>query len=333
MANKAIMRFQKIKGDSVSAYERHQTQRDKLKNREHPELEDKNFTIKRFENETMLQTVRRLQKEQQKRTGRKVRKDATVIVEFVLTFSPEMTDKIDMDKWIKANVDWLSSTFGKENLIRLDYNADEKTPHLHCFITPLDKNCNFNFRKHVDHISKLVHMQDDYAKAMAPFGLTRGESRWTEFQDGELKAKKGIVRHIQLNAYRQGLIKEIQTLQKQLDHYTDLTDDIKTAQSELSELESQIMNREAKLNGAKKELNRISTTIEELKNNKSLIEQDIAKEREKRAVLSNLNEALDNEIKQRKEHIADEIWRDDNEPTPSRDTHNLDTHGDDVLGL
>ena len=105
MGNFAIMRWGKIKFDGVSNAEYHQ--RTELhKNCEHPELREQNFTFRPFEDETLRQTTKRLRAAQQERTGRAVRKDATVMVDFVLTFSPEMVGKVDMGAWFKANVDW-----------------------------------------------------------------------------------------------------------------------------------------------------------------------------------------------------------------------------------
>ena len=130
MGNFAIMRWGKIKFDGVSNAEYHQ--RTELhKNCEHPELREQNFTFRQFEDETLRQTTKRLMAAQQERTGRAVRKDATVMVDFVLTFSPEMVGKIDMGAWFKANVDWLHREFGAKNLLRLDMHFHESCPHLH----------------------------------------------------------------------------------------------------------------------------------------------------------------------------------------------------------
>ena len=181
MGNYAIMRWGKIKFDGVASSEYHQ--RTELhKNCEHPELREQNFTFRQFEDETLRQTTKRLMAAQQERTGRAVRKDATVMVDFVLTFSPEMVGKVDMGAWFKANVDWLHREFGAKNLLRLDMHFHESSPHLHAFVAPLDEKGNFNFKKHVRHISQLVAMQDRYAKAMEQFGLERGQNSCNKFQ-------------------------------------------------------------------------------------------------------------------------------------------------------
>ena len=126
MSNYAIMRFAKYKIGSVANIERHQKYRKKLHNRAHPEREKENISYSQFD-ETMTKTLKRAIKEQEKATGKKVRKDAVVLTEFVLTFSPEMEDKIDKNEWIRANVKWLCETFGKDKLLKFFSNADEKT--------------------------------------------------------------------------------------------------------------------------------------------------------------------------------------------------------------
>ena len=171
MSNYAIMRFQKYKLGSVANIERHQKYRERLHNRAHPEREKENISYSQY-NETMRKTLKRAIKAQEKATGKKVRKDAVVLTEFVLTFSPEMEDSIDKNEWIKANVKWLCKTFGKEKLLKLFTNADEKTFHIHGYISTFD-NGKFNASKYFGKKSQIIELQDSYAAAMAQFGLIR----------------------------------------------------------------------------------------------------------------------------------------------------------------
>ena len=176
MSNYAIMRFKKYKVGSVAKLERHQQHRGHLTNRAHPEQVDKNRTWKRYD-ETMSKTVRKAIKEQEKNTGRKVRKDANVICEFVLTFSPEMSGQFNMPDWVRANFSWISKIFGKEKFLRADLNMDQKTPHLHCFVLMTDEQGKFNSSRFFNKKQQLIEMQDSYAADMAQFGLIRGESK------------------------------------------------------------------------------------------------------------------------------------------------------------
>ncbi len=176
MSNYAIMRFVKYKVGSVANIERHQNHRDRLRNRKHPERECENYTWRRSE-ETMTQTIRKAIKEQEQNTGRKVRKDANVLCELVLTFSPEMEGRINLTEWTKANMEWASKTFGKGEILRFDLNRDETTTHLHCFVIMTDENGRFNSSRFFNKKSQVVALQDSYAEAMAPFGLERGLSK------------------------------------------------------------------------------------------------------------------------------------------------------------
>lgn len=125
----------------------------------------------------MTQTIKQAIKEQEKATGRKVRKDANVLCEFVLTFSPEMESKINLPMWVQANFNWIKETFGKGKMIRADLNCDETTVHIHCFVIMTDEKGRFNSSRFFNKKSQVIALQDSYADSMAQFGLVRGESK------------------------------------------------------------------------------------------------------------------------------------------------------------
>ena len=206
MSSYAIMRFAKYKVGSVANIERHQKHRERLRNRKHPEREKENHTWQRGE-QTMTRTIKKAIKEQEQSTGRKVRKDANVLCELVLTFSPDMEDKINLPEWIKANFGWVRDTFGKGKMIRADLNRDETTTHLHCFVLMTDENGRFNSSRFFNKKSQVIALQDSYAKAMAPFGLERGQS----------KEQTGAV-HQTLQEWRQA---ESERLERELQEMTE----------------------------------------------------------------------------------------------------------------
>ena len=125
----------------------------------------------------MTQVIRHAIREQQEQTGRKVRKDAVVLVEFVLTFSPEMESSINFDDWNEANIEWLERRFGKGKIIRYDLNADEQTRHGHYFVMPTDEHGHLNASKYFGKKQQVIGLQDSYAEAMEQFGLVRGISK------------------------------------------------------------------------------------------------------------------------------------------------------------
>ena len=239
----AIMRWGKIKFGGIAGAEYHQ--RTELhKNCEHPEMRDSNFTVKQFENETLRKTVKRFMMQQEEQTGRKLRKDATVLVDFVFTFSPEMIGKIDMQKWIDANIEWLKKEFGAKNLLRFDMHWHESTPHLHAFVLPLDDKGKFNFKHYVRHVSQLVGLQDRYAEAMKPFDLERGKTRWQTYEEGKpQQATDEVKRHTPLRAWRQQMVEEIKLMEQKLKVNEGLDDDIGDKLELLQKLQQDIESR------------------------------------------------------------------------------------------
>ena len=177
MSKYCIMRFQKYKVGSVANIERHQNHRERLKHRKHPERECENETWVQHPGKTMTQVIRQTIREQQKQTGKKVRSDAVVLVEFVLTFSPEIENCIEFDRWHKANILWLESQFGKGKIIRYDTNMDETTKHGHYFLVPTDDIGHLNASKYFGKKKQVIGLQDSYAEAMQEFGLVRGISK------------------------------------------------------------------------------------------------------------------------------------------------------------
>ena len=102
-----------------------------------------------------------------------VRANAVYGFEIMLTMSPEMVDKINIDEWSKENVTWLQQTFGIENVESAMMHLDESTPHIHAFVIPI-KDGRLSAKAFIDGPGQLRKLQDDYAKAMEPLGLERG---------------------------------------------------------------------------------------------------------------------------------------------------------------
>ena len=177
MSRFCIMRFQKYKLGSVANIERHQKHRDRLKHRKHPERESENITWVQNPKQTMTQVIRGVMREQEQQTGKKVRKDAVALVEFVLTFSPEMEKVLDFDKWHRANIKWLKDHFGEGKIIMFTTNHDECTKHGHYYLLPLDDRGFLNATKYFGKKKQIIALQDSYAEAMKQFGLERGRSK------------------------------------------------------------------------------------------------------------------------------------------------------------
>lgn len=122
----------------------------------------------------------------------KFRKNGVLLLEFVLTFSPEYirdpsTGKYLPDanqkvkKWLKLSKQWIIENYG-ENCISIIYHGDETTPHLHFSICPLELKTRksgkqewvLNARAITGGAEKLSRLQGSYASALLPTGLIRG---------------------------------------------------------------------------------------------------------------------------------------------------------------
>ena len=131
------MRFQKYKISDLGKIERHNNDRSHLKSRVHPELEYLNRTAK-HKTKTLTQQIREKIKQIKTEKGKTTRKDAAVVAEFVLTFSPEKTEDImaRRKEWLSANRAWLQEEFESKGakILRMDFHCDETTPHVHAFV-------------------------------------------------------------------------------------------------------------------------------------------------------------------------------------------------------
>lgn len=111
----------------------------------------------------------------------------TLAREFLLTMSPEWahgkTEK-QIQAWAEANVSWAKNRFGPERVKLAVLHLDEQTPHIALYVVGLtadpknrgngwtlsDRAIGLGASK-----ASLVTLQDEYAAAMKPFGLARGE--------------------------------------------------------------------------------------------------------------------------------------------------------------
>ena len=114
---------------------------------------------------------------------RHMQKRAAQCFEGVLTFSPEMAGKIDINQWTKANIDFLKEEFTDKgcHLIRLSLHMDEETPHLHFIMAAKGKDGKYMAKDYLGSRGDLSALQDRYAKAMEQFDLERGHSRYNEY--------------------------------------------------------------------------------------------------------------------------------------------------------
>lgn len=125
----------------------------------------------------------------------KPRSNAVIALEVSLSFSHEDSDKIDLEKWKKDNVEWLRGYFNKnpltygDNVINITYHGDESTPHIHAIVVPIDEKGKLNASAYIDGPASLRQLQTEYTAFMKErHGLERG-------------AKYSVARHEQIKGF------------------------------------------------------------------------------------------------------------------------------------
>jgi len=116
---------------------------------------------------------------------RKLRGDAVKYVDHILSASPNamlrmVKDPDKFESWIEENRKFIEDEFGAENIVRFSLHMDEKTPHIHAVVVPLQKDgalswyrdSRKDFKKGID---MLHDRQSRYAERMEQFGLERGK--------------------------------------------------------------------------------------------------------------------------------------------------------------
>ena len=130
------------------------------------------------------------------RTSADPKQSAVLAFELMLSASPEYfrpdepgaagewpADKLTA--WEQSSARWLKDRYG-DNIVRATFHRDESTPHIHAVIVPMNEKGHLNARDYVGDRVKLAALQDSYAEAMKPLGLSRG-IRGSKVQHEQIK--------------------------------------------------------------------------------------------------------------------------------------------------
>lgn len=113
-----------------------------------------------------------------RKSDRKVRKDAVVLVEGVMTASPEFFEGKSRDEvmaFFRDGFDFVKSEVGEGNMVHFTVHMDESTPHAHFGFTPI-KDGTLSWKNYFDGKDALRGWQDRFfEKVSKPWGLERGE--------------------------------------------------------------------------------------------------------------------------------------------------------------
>lgn len=118
--------------------------------------------------------------ERTKDLKRKVRKDAVVLVDGMMTASPEWFQNhsyAEAMAFFRDGLDFIQSTFGKENVFYYTIHRDETTYHAHFGFTPI-KDGSLSWKKFFPNRQALTKFQDQfYEQVSSKYGMERGIKR------------------------------------------------------------------------------------------------------------------------------------------------------------
>lgn len=107
--------------------------------------------------------------------GLSVRKNAVLVIEMLITASPDFFSKRKGGQYFKDAFHWARGKFGRDNIVSAVLHHDETTPHLAIFIVPIDDKGRLNCRHYLGGREKLSAMQTDFATQVGEkYGLERG---------------------------------------------------------------------------------------------------------------------------------------------------------------
>ena len=120
-----------------------------------------------------------------------LRKNGVIAYEAIQSASAEFfeqgneSERSDrLSRWKAAQVDWAVKRYGHHRIASMVLHLDEKTPHIHMIVVPLEEKADGRRKdgavrwslvgRTISGPGRFDEVQDAYAAAMAPFGLQRG---------------------------------------------------------------------------------------------------------------------------------------------------------------
>ncbi len=108
----------------------------------------------------------------------KRRKDAVLCIEYLVTASPEWFKTAPVKQqnaYFGAAVKWLEARHGKGNVVCVNMQLDETSPHLVAYVVPLTKDGRLSAKDFLGGRKVLRDMQTEFWERVAkPVGLQRG---------------------------------------------------------------------------------------------------------------------------------------------------------------
>ena len=214
MAQHAILRFEKHKGNPARPLEAHH-ERQKEQYASNPDIDTSrskyNFHIVKPEGRYYHFIQNRIEQ-----AGCRTRKDSTRFVDTLITASPEFFKKKspkEIQAFFQRAADFLIGRVGRENIVSAVVHMDEKTPHLHLVFVPLTEDNRLCAKEIIGNRASLTKWQDDFHAYMV--------EKYPDLERGESASKTGR-KHIPTRLFKQAvnLSKQARAIEATLDGIT-----------------------------------------------------------------------------------------------------------------
>jgi len=175
----AILRFQKRKAGGVAACERH-NERKKEAYKSNPDIDmersKNNYHLVPPPRYTYKKEINRMVAE----AGCRVRKDSVMMVETLITASPEFMNSLppkEQKEYFTMALDFIAGRVGEKNILSAVVHMDEKTPHMHLCFVPITLDKKLSAKAILGNQKSLSEWQTAYHERMS--------ARWNELQRGQ----------------------------------------------------------------------------------------------------------------------------------------------------
>lgn len=193
----AILRFQKRKAGSIASCERHNERR-KEAYKSNPDIDVErsklNYHLVNPPCYTYKKEINRMVKE----AGCKVRRDSVMMVETLITASPEFMNSLPPEEqkaYFTEAFNFIAERVGRQNILSAVVHMDEKTPHMHLCFVPITPDNRLSAKAFLGNQKSLSQWQSDYHERMS--------SRWDELERGQSSMETGR-KHIPTWLFKMG---------------------------------------------------------------------------------------------------------------------------------
>ncbi len=173
----AILRFAKKKmGGVTAAYAHNERKKDAYKS--NPDI-DVGRGQENYHLVLPKQTYRREVRRMIAAAGCRTRKDSVVMVETLITASPEFMGALpqaEQREFFQRAFRFMQSKIGRGNIISAVVHMDERTPHMHLSFCPITPDKKLSAKVILGNQAQLSRWQSDYHAAMS--------KRWPELERG-----------------------------------------------------------------------------------------------------------------------------------------------------